>query len=427
MRERSIPSHTIIESHGERARKISGRKTRIHFNHEHTLTESINRKSKTVRARYSAVMKLKLCFSAIALLSALVVCALLLPHGYNGPGGKTLGITNPLRKSQTNPPRKAHLGAPLLPGVGRNILAIYAGRWEFMRILLPQVYRELKSNGGILDEVWFMMIKADKLTNTKIKNFVQVADKVQGKRIFSIHGKPAKTEDYTFPYYEFFSHLNNFPNDRFFKFDDDIVYIRPRAFNYVVDTKNSSRCFMHFFNIAGSNWRCSWIHQRNGVYNETNPKNLTFDFDPSAACGWKGTDCGVLTIQTFLHHYKKGQLGHYYFKDMELTPDRSRFSINAYMLDKDLIDIKAMLEVGKIYRDDEKWWTVDYSAKVAHPNCIVGEALVVHFAYRVVAKKLLSLGLLKEFSTIVESNMISFNAEEHIWEALEFNTTNILF
>ena len=381
-------------------------------------------------------MKLKLCFSVIAILSALLVCSLLIfpPKNFHGLWGKPyfemLCITNPLRKAQTNPQREAHLGVSQLPlAVGRNILAIYTGRWEFMRILLPQVYRELKSNGGILDEVWFMIIRVDNSTNTKVKNFVQVANKVQGKIIFSIHGKPANTEeeDYTFPYYKFYSHLNNFPNDRFFKFDDDIVYIRPRAFNYVVDTKNSSRCFMHFFNIAGSNWRCSWIHQRNGVYNETNPKNLTFDFDPSAACGWKGTDCGELSIQTFLHHYKKGQLGQYYFKDMELTPDRSRFSINAYLLDKDLIDIKAMLEVGKIYRDDEKWWTVDYSAKVAHPNCIVGEALVVHFAYRVVAKKLLSLGLLKEFSTIVESNMRSFNAEEHIWEALEFNTTNISF
>ena len=396
--------------------------------------------SKAVRAHFSAVMKLKLCFSVIAILSAMLVCAWLifLPKGIHGPWEKSylemLGFTHLLKKAQTNPLRKAaqanqlrkeHLGVPLSPAVGRNILAIYAGRWEFMRILLPQVYRELKSNGGILDEVWLMIIRVDNSTKTKIKNFVQVANTVLGKTIFSTHGKPAKTEDYTFPYYEFFSHLNNFPYDRFFKFDDDIVYVRPRAFNYIVDTKNSSRCFMHFFNIAGSNWRCSWIHQRNGVYNETNPKNLTFDFDPSAACGWKGTDCGELTIQTFLHHYKKGQLGQYYFKDMELTPDRSRFSINAYLLDKDLIDIKAMLEVGKIYRDDEKWWTVDYSAKVAHPNCVVGEALVVHFAYRVVAKKLLSLGLLKEFSTIVENNMSSFNAEEHIWEALEFNTTNI--
>ena len=369
-------------------------------------------------------MKIKLCFLVVAVISALFICAALTFPATWGfyshvekPLSEMLGIT-------TNLLKKPQLGTSLPSEVGRNILAIYAGRWEFMRILLPYVYRELRSNGGILDEVWFMIIKVDNLTITKIKKFVQVANKAQGKLIFSIHGKLAKRKqvDYTYPYYELFSHLKNFPNDRFFKFDDDIVYIRPRAFNYMVDTKNSSRCFMHFFNIAGSNWRCNWIHQRNGVYNETNPNNLTFDFNPRAECGWKSEKCGELTIRTFLHHYKKHQLNQYYFKDMELTPDRSRFSINAYLLDKDLIDIKSMLEVGKIYRDDEKWWTVDYSAKAPHPNCIVGEALVVHFAYQVVAKKLLSLGLLKEFSKIIQKTMNNFNAQEHVWKALEFNT-----
>ena len=51
-----------------------------------------------------------------------------------------------------------------------------------MRILLPQVYRELKSNGGILDEVWLMIIRVDNSTKTKIKNFVQVANEVQEKQ-----------------------------------------------------------------------------------------------------------------------------------------------------------------------------------------------------------------------------------------------------
>ena len=304
---------------------------------------------------------------------------------------------------------------------GRNILAIYTGRWEYMRILLPHVYRELWINGGILDEVWFMIVKADNSTITRLKKFVQVVNKIQKKQIFSIHEKKTKTDaSYTYAYYKFFSHLNNFPNDKFFKFDDDIVYVRPRAFNYLVEAKDSSRCFMHFFNIAGSNWRCSWIHQRNGVYNDTNPKNLKFDFSPWAACGLKGPDCGELSLKTFLHHYKKHQLKQYYFKDMELTPDRSRFSINAYLLDKDLIDIKTMLEVGKIYPDDEKWWTVAYSAKVQHPNCIVGEALVVHFAYGLLEKKMLSLGLLKMFSKIIEETKNSFNVEESIWKLLDF-------
>ena len=310
---------------------------------------------------------------------------------------------------------------PPSPTTGRNIFAIYTGRLKFMRIQLPHVYRELRSIGGILDEVWFMMIESDNTTISKLRKFVQVANKLQGRKIFNMHERKTNLEeDYAYTYYKFFSHLNKFPNDRFSKFDDDVVYIRPRAFNHVVNTKDSSRCFMHFFNIAGSNWRCSWLHQKNGVYNDTNPKNLQFEFSPSAACGWICQDYAELTIRTFLHHYKKHQLDKYYFKDMELTPDRSRFSINAFLFDKDLIDIKSMLEVGKIPHDDEKWWTVDYSAKVRHPNCIIGEALVVHFAYRVVGEKMLSLNLLKEFSNIVNDNKNSFNVKELLWKVLEF-------
>ena len=89
-----------------------------------------------------------------------------------------------------------------------------------------------------MDQVWFMIVKADKSTFTKVNKFVEVANKVRRKLIFSIHEKPAKIKElYTCPYFEFFSHLSNYPKDKFFKFDDDVVYIRPRAFNYVVDTK----------------------------------------------------------------------------------------------------------------------------------------------------------------------------------------------
>jgi len=54
-----------------------------------------------------------------------------------------------------------------------------------------------------------------------------------------------------------------------------------------------------------------------------------------------------------------------------------------------------MLKVGKIYSDDEEWWTVAYLANVQQPNCIIGEALVVHFAYNTYAERMLSIGLLK--------------------------------
>jgi len=102
-----------------------------------------------------------------------------------------------------------------------------------------------------------MIIKVDNATINQIREFVEVVNKIQPRKVFSILEQKTTAIDYTYPYYEFFSHLNDFPNDRFFKFDDDVVYIRPRSFNYVIDQKNSSKCFMHFFNIAGSNWRCS--------------------------------------------------------------------------------------------------------------------------------------------------------------------------
>jgi len=125
-------------------------------------------------------------------------------------------------------------------------------------------------------------------------------------------------------------------------------------------------------------------------------------------------------LRTFLHHYEKNKLRKYSFKDLELTSDRKRFSINAFLLDKDLVDLKNMLRVGAIYGDDEKWWTMALSAKVAHPNCIVGDALVVHFAYNTVVGKLLKLGLLDEFVKIVENNKTSFEMEEDLWKVLEF-------
>ncbi len=303
---------------------------------------------------------------------------------------------------------------------GSNILVIYTGRWKFLRILLAHVYRELRSNGGILDQVWFVLIRFDATTMSKLKEFIEAANEFEKKLVFSIHDQGYRHGDYTHPYYEIFSHLIRFPSDRFFKFDDDIVYIRPRAFNMLVDKRDNSRCFMHFFNIAGSNWRCSWLHQKKGVYEETNPENLRFQYHPNGYCGWQSPECGELTIRTFLHHYKRSQIDKFCFKDLELLTDRKRFSINAFMLDKNLIDVKAMLDIGKIYSDDEKWWTEAYSARVLHPNCIVGDALVVHFAYNTVIKNMLSQGLLEEFVKIVEDNRASFRIQDALWKLLDF-------
>ena len=303
----------------------------------------------------------------------------------------------------------------------RNIIFIYSGRWQFLRIQLAHIYRELHRNGGVIHEVWFMMINYNKETEQRLFRFAEVANNASKQAIFSFHyiGKPPV--QYHRAYKEIFSGIVRHPYNKYFKLDDDVVYIHPGAFETMIEKQNTSKCFMHFFNIAGSNWRCSWLHQKNNVYNETNPKNLVFDFSPLAPCGWKGADCAEMTLRTFLHHYKNNQLERYFFKELYLTPGRERFSINAFLFDINLLTYE-MATVEPLGRySDERWWTMTYSAKVEHPNCVVGEALVVHFAYNKVYNAMLKLGFLKEFEKIVTNNRESFKMEPEVWTTLRFD------
>lgn len=311
---------------------------------------------------------------------------------------------------------------------GRNIVFIYTGRWKYLRIQLPHIYRELRKNGGVIDEVRFMMIKYDKQTHQHLLHFTEVANAVSKIEIFTLRylSRPYEKqgdEHYNDPYYDIFSEIVLQPYNKYFKLDDDVVYIHPGAFTAMIQRKNASQCFIHFFNIAGSNWRCSWWHQKHKLYEETNP-NLSFDYDPFGKCGWKSSDCAELTLRTFLHHHKKNQLDKYFIDSggLYLITDRKRFSINAFLLDKDLIDIEAMMKTGPISKDDEQWWTETYSSKVANPNCVVGGALVVHFAYRTVAMKMLKLGLLQKFEEIVTESKESFEVEPNIWKALGYES-----
>jgi len=80
--------------------------------------------------------------------------------------------------------------------------------------------------------------------------------------------------------------------------------------------------------------------------------------------------------------------------------------------------MQRMMELGTI-RDDEVWWTIKYSGGAQHTNCIVGEALVVHFSYSVTAKQMLDLGLLKEFEKIVILELGEI-LPKTLWNATEF-------
>ena len=66
-----------------------------------------------------------------------------------------------------------------------------------------------------------------------------------------------------------------------------------------------------------------------------------------------------------------------------------------------------------------------YFQHTPYPPCIVGKALIVHFAYRVVAKKLLEMGLLQKFHDLVKQD--SFLMPLELWKVFDNNQLKVSF
>ena len=307
-----------------------------------------------------------------------------------------------------------------------NTVFVYTGRWKYLQIQLPYLYRDLRKNGGVIDKVQFMMLQYESSTLDRLINFTNTANKILMEDAFSIHymgyipyaPPPKPVYGYHQALYEVIEDLIQNPTKRFFKLDDDVVYIHPKAFANMIDMKRSD-CAIHYFNIAGSNWRCSWLHQKYGVFNGLNPKNLTFNYSPSAECGWESVECGNLTLQTFLHHYYQSHLEKYYF-DIEYLTDRERFSINGYLIDKstNLFEIKKWLLNSEYHSRSEESMLHKYFQHTPNPPCIVGRALIVHFAYRVITKKLCETDLLQQFHDLVKKSKDDFFIPLELWQVL---------
>ena len=289
-----------------------------------------------------------------------------------------------------------------------NIVVIYAGRWQYLRIQLPYLFRDLRDYGGVIDKVQFMMVRYDRKTLKRLQSFSEYANKMLTHKVFSIHHLNSipytvkypsnDTSNYMKALYEVCKDLIEYPLTRYFKLDDDVVYIHPKAFENMIEMKKSD-CGFNYFNIAGCNWRCSWIHQKYGIFDrEVNPNNLTFQFDPFAECGWRSIECANLTLQTFLHYYHHSQLEKYFQFDVEYLTDRTRFSINAFLLDNSSnpVRMKQVIEKQQLSISDELM-LAKFFQYTPNPPCVVGKALVLHFGYRTVTKQLLEMGMLEIF------------------------------
>ena len=289
----------------------------------------------------------------------------------------------------------------------------------FLRVLLPYLFRELRQKGGVVEIVLFAMIGYTNETQHKLQHFSTAVNSILQDEVFQFlclkkdpteaHSQPKLAQFYTKFYYVVLQRLLRNPSDVYFKMDDDIVYLHLNVFGSMLKNKNTSDCFIHIGNIV-TNWGCNWLHQEiNAFGKKVNPKGLKIEYNPFGEYGWKKTEI----------YYHKKQLSKYLVPGRRLTTKVHRFSINFFLLDVDLVDIKQMMELGAI-RDDELWWSSTYSGKASQPNCTVGEALIIHFSYSTTVKQMLELGLLKGFENIV------LMEPGETWARTLWNTTDFL-
>ena len=306
---------------------------------------------------------------------------------------------------------------------------MFAGRWKFIRVQFAYLFANLRVNGGVIDEVHYLMFTYDRDTEEKLSNLARVVKTVTGQDIVVLvygasyvgaHPKDPFDGAFSASYIKYMFDVVENPCNKHFKLDDDVVYIHPGTFESLINRKDDA-CTIRFANIAGANWRSSYIHQTMGIYNDSefNPTGTLFPYDPKGVHGGDWNDgLAKLTLRAFLSLYNRKQLHRFIFNGTYLMPDRHRFTINLFMIDREAINMKALYQTLPIVPNDEYWWSLMYVQKT-NPHCIVGDALVVHFSHSQNLNAMLNLKLLEEFEKVAYNELHARTPAE-IWKSLGF-------
>ena len=163
-------------------------------------------------------------------------------------------------RTQTDSPSIASKSEDVQRTSGRVYACVFTGRWMFLRVLLPYLYRELRQNGGVIDRVIFAMLGYTSETQLKLQHFSTAANNILQDEVFQFlylkrdptdgHNQQKLAPFYTEFYYVVLQRLLRNPADVYFKMDDDIVYLHPNVFGSMLKNKNTTSCLVHFSNIV---------------------------------------------------------------------------------------------------------------------------------------------------------------------------------
>ena len=82
----------------------------------------------------------------------------------------------PVGQRKTTAPAPTYKNIPQLIPRNEIILCIFSGRWPFLRINFPYIFRDLRKNGGVLDKVYYILIEYDQGTLSQLTNLTREAN-----------------------------------------------------------------------------------------------------------------------------------------------------------------------------------------------------------------------------------------------------------
>ena len=244
-------------------------------------------------------------------------------------------------------------------------LFVYVGRWKFLRIQFPYLFRSLRINGGVIDVIEYLMFEYDESTLRNLKDLASHVNLLTGECTVSMiyldmmHGSPEFLPSmYNTPYY-IFEIMKRQPYDIYFHLRDDVVYIHPQTFSSLLTQTNFSHCEM----VIANSFEYAFNSK---LYQETD-----FQLYP--------TDSGHAKLNAFFNYYYEKVVDVLLFDNMFEVSDNEPLIFALTMWSWGMVNIRAIQNTW--HRTDNDNWR--NNATVVNlgtrPNCVIADTLVFIF------------------------------------------------
>jgi hypothetical protein len=170
--------------------------------------------------------------------------------------------------------------------------------------------------------------------------------------------------------------FGKYPADRatiFIRFDDDIVWIEPQAIERLLAFRIAHPDYLLVYANTVNNSLCSNLHQQQGILADCS----TLEYECMGKQSWRNWVTAACAHRELLRAIEQNDTKRFHFPDWKLT-NYERCSINCICW----WGSDATTIANAVGQKEEHVLASRLPRRLARPNCIAGQALVAHFAYR---------------------------------------------